>query len=235
MTTTLDGFDAGDTATLRLHVVPVGGVPTDSTTTARVELVDPAGQTRNLTALPNADRSDWTATLDELVAGEYVGRWAVTGTGEGVEPLRILVGPSSTSAAGGRSYATTGDLAGYLGAAPPAGARRLLVQATRRVDELLIAAVYRVDQDGMPTDPDVAAALRNATCAQAAWFEETGDEQGSGIAERYSSVRIGNVQLAGPGEGSSSSSSSDGRFAPDAVRILRLAGLLNGHPWVVPL
>jgi hypothetical protein len=233
MTTTLDLFDAGDTATLHLHVVPVGDVPTDSTTTARVELVDPAGGTRAPTAFPNADRSEWTATLVDLLAGEYVGRWVVTGTGEGVELLRILVGPAATSPATGRSYATTGDLARYLGTAPPAGPRRLLVQATRRIDELLIAAVYRVDDDGMPTDPDHVAALRDATCAQAAWFDEIGDEQGSGIAERYTSVRIGDVQLTGPGS-STESSRSDGRFAPDAVRILRLAGLLGPGPWVAP-
>lgn len=230
MTTTLEGFDAGDTATLRLVVTPADGVPTDHTTTATVELVDPNGDTVQPTAFPGADRSEWTATLPGLLAGEYIGRWTVTGTGAGVEPVRILVGPAPAEQTG-RSYATSGDLADYLGTAPPAGARRLLVQATRRVDELLIAAVYPVDGDGMPTDPRVAEALRDATCAQVAWFVELGDEQGSGAAERYSMVRIGDVQLSG----GSASAGADGRFAPDTVRILRGAGLLSGHPWVVPL
>jgi hypothetical protein len=228
MTTTLDGFVAGDTATLRLVVTPVDDVPTDSTTTARVELLDPAGATRSPTAAPNGDRSVWVAVLDELLAGEYVGRWIVTGTGEGVETVRILVGPAPGVDVGGRTYATTADYANATGAAPPAGARLLLSRASARIDELLVAAVYAVDEDGMPTDPAVVEALRDATCAQARYMTATGgDDAGDG----YSQVSIGNVSMSGRMLGGTGGSSG-GRYSDDTLGILRRAGLLYGKPWV---
>ncbi|MCO7196899.1 hypothetical protein [Pseudonocardia sp. McavD-2-B] len=224
---TLDGFVAGDTVTLRLRVTPLDDEPTDSSTEARVELTAPSGNAVALSATPDADRDEWVAILGDVEAGEYVGRWIVTGTGEGTESVRVLVAPAP-GADVERSYATTGDLARYMRAAPPVAARRLLARATERIDELLVAAVYPVTgPDELPADPEVADALRKATCAQAAWFDESGDETGSGAAERWSNVRIGNVQLGGAGGSGDGASAAAGRYAPDALRTLRLAGLFN--------
>lgn len=235
---TLDGFVAGDVVTLRLAVTPVDDRPTDHSTTARIALTAPDGSPVALVAHPSADRSEWTATLGDAQAGEYVGRWTVTGTGEGSEAVRILVAPEPGNH--GRTYATSGDLAHWTQDAPPRGSRLLLARATARVDELLVAAVYDVDARGMPRHGDgcdpprcvvgcPAGALRDATCAQAAWFDEQGDESGSGAADRWSLVRIGNVQLgsAGAGGGAGDAGSGSSRYAPDMVRALRSAGLLS--------
>lgn len=69
-------------------------------------------------------------------------------------------------------YATIADLA----AAPwmvdpvPANADRLLARASQLVRGATRTALYDVDADGMPTDADVLAGFRDATCAQvSAW------------------------------------------------------------------
>jgi hypothetical protein len=103
-------------------------------------------------------------------------------------------------------------------------ADRDLVTATLLVDALLIGAVYPVDDDGMPTDADHIAALRDATCAQVAWFDETGDA--TGAAEQYQSTSIGALSFTRGYTGAGSVTGPGQRYAPNAVLILRAARLL---------
>jgi hypothetical protein len=129
-------------------------------------------------------------------------------------------------------YATRAELVDYA----PAGtvipddpeATRKLTRASERIDLALISSVYDVDDDGLPTDAEVIAAMRDATCAQALWFMETGDE--TGAAGQYQTVSIGSVNL---GRGNSGMSQSRGGqdLAPQADTHLRLAGLLPGSPY----
>lgn len=70
--------------------------------------------------------------------------------------------------AGPPVYATVDDLIVYTG--DPASVEvspRFLVRASRQVDTALGIVRYAVDADEQPTDPEVVAALRDATCAQA--------------------------------------------------------------------
>lgn len=229
-----EGYQAGDLATVRLTVCPDGGAPTDATTTAEVELVSPTGQVRRPTAYPGEgdDRSRWSATLDLTEPGEWTGLWTVTGTGAGVQPFTLLVAPSGPYR--GRSYATTADLAVWLHEAPPAGSARLLARATELVDALAMAAIYDVDEQGMPTSPEVADALRDAVCAQVAWWAEIGDSSGSGAVGRWSSVSIGTARLSGPRSSGSDHTSAADAASPETRRILRLAGLWANTVRVVP-
>lgn len=79
-------------------------------------------------------------------------------------------------------------------------------------------------------DLDTSETLRDATCAQAAWWIETADGDPSGAAGRYDSVSILDVTLskrAGTGQ-----DNDDVRVSPEAVDILKAAGLLTmivGH------
>jgi hypothetical protein len=88
--------------------------------------------------------------------------------------------------------------------------------------------VYEVDSvTGLPTDADVIAALRDATCAQAEYARAIGDANAVG-ASQYHSVTIGSVSLSrGYGAGGSS---APGRYAPAAWDILALAGLTGQEP-----
>ena len=114
------------------------------------------------------------------------------------------------------AYATTGELTAWLpdGLTIPVDATRLLASASRAVDRMLmvLGAVYDVDTDNLPTDADVIVALRDATCAQASWWIETGDEQG--VASALTSANSG----GGPSWGGLVP-----RFAPGAVEILQTA------------
>lgn len=135
-----------------------------------------------------------------------------------------------------RIYATRADWLAYeagstLAAQIPAEpeATRKLTRASERIDDLLVTAVYDVDDDDLPTDATVAQALRDATCAQASWWLEIGDE--TGAASQYQSVSIGSVSLSRGYTGAGSSTGVQQTMSDAAVRHLRRAGLLQGWAW----
>ena len=195
-------------------------------TAATMAVISPAGVSTAATVTPNADKSVWTSAAVLLTAaGDWTGRLTVTGTGAGVEHQTIQCGPTQPVPA--VVYATTTDLANWLHGPPPAGARRMLARATLRVDELCKTAVYDVDANNLPTDPAVIAALRDATCAQVEWMVETGDLAGTAAPEQYQSVSIGSVSLTRAGSGGAGGTAAS-RYAPNAVTVLQLAGLLPG-------
>ncbi|MGW6498551.1 hypothetical protein [Nonomuraea angiospora] len=128
------------------------------------------------------------------------------------------------------SYATVADLVPKYVATEPADAELLLERATTVVDDAIMCAVYDVDDDGLPTDAQLVDALKRATCEQVAAWLDVG-ETGTGGAGQYSSVSIGSVNLTraqsgGAGGGGSAATC----LAPQAAKVLRLAGLLGQEP-----
>lgn len=108
-------------------------------------------------------------------------------------------------------------------------AQRLLTRATTIIRGLTITAVYATGPDGTPSDNAVAEALRDATCAQAVWFDQTGDD-GSGAASAYSTMSLGSARLSVGGAGSSTNTGvTQSRYAPEAIQILSNAGLTAGQ------
>lgn len=182
-------------------------------------------------AMPDADRHVWQAVVETVPSpGDLDAVWTVTGTGAGVTAQTVAVAPlPGDEPAGLRVYATTADLARYLFAAPPSGSRRRLIRASALLEGATRTAVYDVDAGGLPTDPTVAAAFRDAVCAQAQWWATTGDEQGD--AGLWQSVSIGRTSMSraantgGPGQ-----RSPRARLCPDAEIILDGAGLLGQAP-----
>ena len=115
------------------------------------------------------------------------------------------------------AYATTADLAAWLGTDAPDDSERLLCRASDLLDATVYGA-YAVDAaTGLPADPDAAAALRNAACAQVEFWVEVGEthdlDGGAG-----SQVSVGGLAMQRPG-----------RLADRALDLLRTAGLMN--PW----
>jgi hypothetical protein len=186
-------YDVGDWRVPTLTVEPF-----DATTAATLTVVNPSdGTTTNPTPTTSDGGNHWTAPGYELtVAGEWIERWTVTGTGAGKERFRVLVAPDPTAVpTGARVYATTTDYATHLLAAPPAGARRTLIAASRRVDEMLLTAVYDVDTvTGLPTDAEVIAAFRDATCMQAEYGRLIGTAAAAG-APGVTSASIGSASV----------------------------------------
>lgn len=132
-----------------------------------------------------------------------------------------------------RTYASPSDLAGVPWNVTLASeeAESVLYRATLVIEGLTIAARYHVDATtGLPTSQTLKDAFRDAVCAQALWFEETGDISGAG--SRYNSLSLGSFSASGSG----SSSTKDGsgaaaaRISPEAITILRTAGLLSWGP-----
>lgn len=118
------------------------------------------------------------------------------------------------------AYATTEQFGAWIGGQIDLQeGERLLRSATIRIDNATRNAVYRTADDGTPTSPDVLAALRDATCAQAEWFMETGDRIGGGAAapSQLGSLRF---DASSPTEGS-------GEICEEATMILRNAGLIT--------
>ncbi|MFD6416003.1 hypothetical protein [Streptomyces sp. NPDC060194] len=200
--------DVGDRVTASLSVEPY-----DVTTVAALVVTRPDGTTVSPVATGAGGGQSWSAPVLYSMAGVWRLSWTVTGTGASVEHQLVSVAPAP-GGTGGRSYATTQDLAEYLGAAPPLDAARLLRRASEMLDsEILPTAIYDVDDDGLPTDPLVADALAEAVCAQVEYLAEVGVE--TDVSGPLPAMTIGSVTVgATPGGG-------QGHIGPKVLRALR--------------
>lgn len=90
------------------------------------------------------------------------------------------------------TYATTADLAEYLGDIPvgdlPDDVDRLLARASEMIDRFTFG---RIDTD----DDDHVDAVRDAVCAQVEWWVAVDDEFGT--ASRFAQFRVGNLSVSG--------------------------------------
>lgn len=120
-----------------------------------------------------------------------------------------------------RIYATSADYQSYTGQTPPSDIDARLARSSRFVEsEVFRLCWYEVDEDGYPANTVVREAFADAVCAQAQWWEETGDELGT--AGQWGSVKIGSVSLSGPGSSSGNSGPVGGReVAQTALEALR--------------
>lgn len=136
-----------------------------------------------------------------------------------------------------RIYATAADLAAYTGTTAPDNADALLAKASRFLDSAVFRLCwYAADPDtGLPTDPIVTAALRDATCAQAAWWDELGDSTGA-LGAGYGSVSIGSVSLSRSGRDGvvapDGSESPARQVAPEVWDVLRQPDITPNQLWI---
>lgn len=203
--------DVGDQVTALLTVAPFDGA-----TAAALTVYAPDGTVSHPTASTTDGGATWSAPLTYTAAGVWRLAWSVTGMGASVESELVSVAPSPGPPSGGRTYATTTQLANYLGAAPPLDSARLLERATQLLDaDFLRPAVYDVDDEGMPTNALVIGAFAEAVCAQVEFWGEVGEE--TDISGPVSDVAIGSVSLKYGAGGSGGGSSY---FAPKLVRAL---------------
>lgn len=204
--------DVGDLVTAALAVDPA-----DVTTGATLVVTRPDGGVMTPVVTGADGGATWTAPVVYTVAGIWRLSWTVTGTGASVEHELVSVAPAPATMADVRSYATTTQLAHALHAAPPLDAVRLLERATELLDsDFLRAAVYDVDDDGMPTDPIVAQAFAEAVCAQVEFWGEVGAE--TDISGPLQGVTLGSLALQ---FGAGDNRSGPDYYAPKLVRALQ--------------
>lgn len=127
-----------------------------------------------------------------------------------------------------QAYATTEELSSFLGVAEgllPADASRLLLRASTLIDSIPTLRNFSIDAvTGIPTDGDVAAAMRDAVCAQVEyWFEIGGGAQDPDVSGEAHDI----LRLDGPQKIGSIEVPQLRRFAPRAVDILRAVGMLT--------
>ena len=201
----------GDQVTASLTVVPA-----DATTAATLTVTAPDGTLSTPAATSVDDGTTWTAPVTYTAAGVWRLSWAVTGTGASVEHQMVSVAPAPGGPVGGRVYATTTQLAEYLQAAPALDSARLLLRASELLDsDFLLPAVYEVDGDGMPTDPDVIKGFADAVCAQVEFWGEVGEE--TDISGPLVGAQIGSVNLQ---FGTGADRSGPSYYAPKLLRAL---------------
>ena len=114
-----------------------------------------------------------------------------------------------------KAYATSVEYLTFAGSTTaPADIDRLLMRASELVDNTVTLAYAVDDTDELPTDTDLAAALRDATCAQVEAWQEVGE---SNDVDGLAGVDISVGSYSGP---------RAPKLAPRAFRILQNAGLV---------
>ena len=102
-----------------------------------------------------------------------------------------------------------------------------LRRASATIDGLTRRSVYDVDEDGYPTDQDIADAFRDMTCAQVAWWDDTDDVTGAGSQAGTFSIGSVSIGAAGRTTGNGAPNAAASRISPEAVEIGVNAGLIT--------
>ncbi|NUO58993.1 MAG: hypothetical protein HOV78_20220 [Hamadaea sp.] len=129
-------------------------------------------------------------------------------------------------------YATATDLADWTGSAAPSNAVQLLRTASGLVADATVTAWYATDASGMPTTSYVVDAMRDATCAHAAAMAAAKVDPlaaGANTARTASRKKVGTaeVEYADAAQAAAARAALVDTLCPDAVRILRAAGLTS--------
>ncbi|HWU31062.1 MAG TPA: hypothetical protein VN041_18425 [Microbacterium sp.] len=130
-----------------------------------------------------------------------------------------------------RTYATLGDYNDVAEVEWPATdvdtLNKRLRAASIEVDKLTRLSVFAADDDGYPTDPDIADAFTEAACAIVEYWQETDDPTG---ADAFAgAVKIGSVSLGTTSSSQDSMSDAEKlrrRIGSRAIDILMNAGLV---------
>jgi hypothetical protein len=127
-----------------------------------------------------------------------------------------------------RVYATPAEFYHHWGEQAPDPADEelpgVLRRASERVDDVLAMSArgYDVDALGMPVYAEHVRGMRRAVCELVRWWEDSGDETGSGSqGGSIGSLRLPDTAAPGPGRDPEAAT-----MPPGALRALRTAGLL---------
>ena len=133
-------------------------------------------------------------------------------------------------------FATDADVEKWMG--EPLDGRSvdaLLRRASSLVQRAVRSARFAVTPAGMPQDPDIEEALRDATCEQVTvWLEnDVNPVEVASAAAPVTSSSIGDASV-NYGDSSASNAAKDNvatELHPAAFDILANAGLTGGHLW----
>lgn len=137
-------------------------------------------------------------------------------------------------------YATSADLAAWTGAAAPSNATQALRSASLAVREATELDFFATDTTGMPTDTTVLQAFNDATCCQAAALIALSVDTNAGgsvVPTVKESKSIGSARITYAQQDAKNAADAKQQaltgLVPEAMRILRDAGLARTAPWFV--
>lgn len=137
-------------------------------------------------------------------------------------------------------YATTDDLTSWAAGSAvdteSAAATGALRTASLRVSEAIAGDFYDADGTGLPTNATILQAVKDATCAHALAvlsLDISTDAGGAVTAGAVTSVGIGSARktYADATAAAAARAAAAGRLVPDALSILRIAGLGTTRTW----
>ena len=131
-----------------------------------------------------------------------------------------------------RVYATEEDLVDAK-VTVPENAAGLLRSASFLIRSSTKTARYRTNGEGMPSEPFISAAFRDATCAQVKFWADMGVDPTQGAAgvkplAASKSINGASVQYSTYVSTAEARANAAGTLGPDAYYILEDAGLLGG-------
>jgi hypothetical protein len=166
----------------------------------------------------------------EQVPGDYIVTW--TGTVGGTiltysQTVTVAAVGSGTPAPG--VYANAVQYQGWSGdtATPLSRVEIMLRRASEDLDMALVAAVYPVNANGMPTDPMVIDLFTRVCCAQCQYL--LADNDPAGIKRQYSNTSMGGVSQA---RVASMTGLQMPPLGPRAAQILHVGGVLPSAPLI---
>jgi hypothetical protein len=211
----------GVTITITAASTPDGGTGTPVPATSTGVVQQSPGQYQFVWTVPPA-----------TVPGSYLATWTGTRTNDGVQveyTQAVIVASTPAPVPVPGVYATVAQYQAWSGDTytPAAMVTTKLARASEQLDVALVAAVYRTDADGMPTDPALIAVLVRACSAQAQYLLAHNDD--AGVKREYSSTNVGGVSTT---RAVSMQALALPPIAPQALAILRVAGVLPAAPLV---
>jgi hypothetical protein len=130
-------------------------------------------------------------------------------------------------------YANRDAVEAWTGEPAPDNWERLVKRASTMVGVATRMARYEVTPAGLPADDDQAEAMRNAVCAQVQVWDGAGIDPTAPATE----ARVSKTSMDGASLEYDRATESTERtriastLCEEAYDILRLAGLIGGHPW----
>lgn len=131
-------------------------------------------------------------------------------------------------------FATSDDVEKWSGFPAPENAAQLIRRASGMVQQAVRRARFTVEPSGLPADPDVADAMRDAVCAQVVYWDNSGvDPMRADTTARLSSTGLDGASMGfDTTTAAQASTTAASSLCDEAWLILDNENLTRGPVWI---